>query len=145
MFSNEVRQYFSLNSTIINNPVYDCDFANNYAIQNNLDISGYVYNALQNNSHFILFVLQSLFPTFTSQVKSFTFWKKYKLGVSNSVVGDSNDVTNNFFLEWNQRLDFYNNNMIKNSDLSSPKEIGIVMNFLKENYFLELPMGLAVF
>ena len=117
IFSNEVRQYFSLNSTIINNPVYDCDFANNYAIQNNLDISGYVYNALQNNSHFILFVLQSLFPTFTSQVKSFTFWKKYKLGVSNSVVGDSNDVTNNFFLEWNQRLDFYNNNMIKNSEL----------------------------
>jgi len=106
-FKNEVINYIIYDVNTSSNPIYDTDFAKNYAITNNLDIPTYKLNALKFNSLFYLFILQSLYPIFDSKVKTFTFWKKYQLGLSNIVDDTVVISTNNYFLEWTKRFSFY--------------------------------------
>ena len=106
-FDDEIREYL-LNNLNINEPIYDCDYAVNYAITNNLDVSSYKLNSLQYNSKLILFILQTLYPLFTKNVKSYTFWKKYQLDVNNLVNNNVINDTFNFFIEWGKRFNIYN-------------------------------------
>ena len=115
-FDDEIRQYLSNNLTNVDDPIYDCDYAINYALTNNLDISSYKFNALQYNSKLILFILQTLYPLFTDNVKSFTFWKKYQLGINNL---ENNNIINgsfNYFVEWQRRFNIYNKTSFGNFD-----------------------------
>jgi hypothetical protein len=107
-FYDEIKEYYSIDSLKIENPIYDCDFAVNYAILQNLDISSYKFNSLQYNSSLILFILQSLYPTFNTYIKSFTFWKKFELGPNNVVDNTIINGSYNSTLEWNQRFKLYN-------------------------------------
>jgi len=107
-FPNEIKQYFSLANTYIKNPIYDSDYAFNYAIINNYVIQTYKDNALKFNSLFYLFLLQTIYPDFTSNVKSFTFWKKYSLN-TNNIVNTSKTISQlNYSLEWSKRFSIYN-------------------------------------
>lgn len=110
-FSEEIREYNTIKTlqNTINNPIYDCDYAVNYAITQNVDISSYTFNAIQYNSLLILFILQSLYPTFNTDVKSFTFWKKFSLGPNNAVDNTIVNGSYNFILEWNARFKIYDN------------------------------------
>ena len=106
-FDEEIRQYLSSDSFKVIEPIYDSDFALNYAINKGFDIQTYKYNALKYNSTLILFILQSLYPLFTKEIKSFTFWKKYELGTNNIVNDDVKIGKYNFFLEWSKRFNIY--------------------------------------
>ena len=68
-FSDEVKNYYFLEDNVIDNPVYDSDFAVNYAIKNNLNIDTCKLETLKFNSLFFLFLFQTLYPDFSSQVK----------------------------------------------------------------------------
>ena len=106
-FTDEIKNYYYLGKNIINNPIYDTDFALNYTIKNNLDISKCKLETLKFNSLFLLFLLQTLYPDFTSNVKSFTFWKKYNLNTNNIVNDTLPIISYNYFLEWINRFDYY--------------------------------------
>jgi hypothetical protein len=106
-FSDEVKNYYFLEDNVIDNPVYDSDFAVNYAIKNNLNIDTCKLETLKFNSLFFLFLFQTLYPDFSSQVKSYTFWKKYNLGLNNLVNNDLPYLSYNYFLEWINRFDIY--------------------------------------
>ena len=109
LFSDEIYNYFN---NITNDSIYDSDFAYDYAIINNLDSNIYINNALQYNSLFYSFLLESLYPNFTNGIKSFTFWKKYNLGLNNIV---TTFVSNfNYYQEWLNRFSIYNANTYGN-------------------------------
>ena len=75
-FSDEIKNYYLLKYNEIQNPIFDTDYAVNYAIKNNLDIDKCKLETLEFNSLFFLFLLQTIYPDFTTNIKSFTFWKK---------------------------------------------------------------------
>lgn len=106
-FSDEIKNYNLLENIILENPIFDSDYAVNYAIKNNLDIEKYKLETIKFNSLFFLFLLQTLYPNFTTNIKSFTFWKKYNLFKDNSVNNELPITSNNYFLEWFSRFDFY--------------------------------------
>jgi hypothetical protein len=106
-FKNEINNYITPIIKTVDNPIYDTDYAINYAISKNLNIDTYKLNALKFNSLYYLFILQSLYPLLTTKVKTFTFWKKFQLGLNNIVDNTVFISTNNYFLEWNKRFDFY--------------------------------------
>ena len=116
-FSDEIRQYNLIDLKESINPSYDCDFAVNYAITNSLDISSYKFNSIKYNSLLFLFILQSLYPNFSKNVKSFTFWKKYNLGTDNVVNENVINGSYNFTLEWVQRFKIYNNTSYGNLEI----------------------------
>jgi len=109
-FNDEVYNYYNDTTIIIPKPIFDADFAQNYTIINLNDsslIETYRLNALKFNSLLYLFMLQNLYPTFQSKIKTFTFWKKYALGLNNKI-NDANVISNNnYFLEWTKRFNFY--------------------------------------
>ena len=107
-FKDEIINFVYYNLTTSPDPIYDADYAKNYAILNNFDLATYKLNALKFNSLFYLFILQSLYPTFVSKCKSYTFWKKYELGLNNIVDNTAFISTNNYFLEWTKRFILYN-------------------------------------
>ena len=77
IFNDEVYNYFNDITTIIPKPIFDTDFAQNYTIINLNDsslIETYRLNTLKFNSLLYLFMLQNLYPTFQSKIKTFTFW-----------------------------------------------------------------------
>ena len=105
-FHNEIINYFSSGIALASTPIYDSDFAKNYAINNSYDINTYTLNALKYNSLFYLFCLQSIYADFSLTVKGYTFWKKYSVGVNNIV---ANNISNyNYFLEWKNKEVLYN-------------------------------------
>jgi hypothetical protein len=108
-FSDEIKNYYLLENNILEleNPIFDSDYAINYAIKNNLDIEKCKNETLKFNSLFFLFLLQTLYPDFTTNIKSFTFWKKYNLFENNEINYELPVTTNNYFLEWSNRFDFY--------------------------------------
>ena len=108
-FSDEIKNYYLLENNILEleNPIFDSDYAVNYAIKNNLDIEKCKFDTLKFNSLFFLFLLQTLYPDFTTNIKSFTFWKKYNLFENNKINYELPVTTNNYFLEWSNRFDFY--------------------------------------
>ena len=106
-FSDEIKNYYLLENNILENPIFDSDYAVNYAIKNNLDIEKCKFETLKFNSLFFLFLLQTLYPDFTTNIKSFTFWKKYNLFENNEINYELPVTTNNYFLEWSNRFDFY--------------------------------------
>ena len=106
-FSDEIKNYYLLENNILENPIFDSDYAVNYAIKNNLDIEKCKNETLKFNSLFFLFLLQTLYPDFTTNIKSFTFWKKYNLFENNEINYELPVTTNNYFLEWSNRFDFY--------------------------------------
>jgi hypothetical protein len=106
-FSDEIKNYNLLENIVLENPIFDSDYAVNYAIKNNLDIEKYKLETIKFNSLFFLFLLQTLYPDFTTNIKSFTFWKKYNLFKDNSVNNELPITSNNYFLEWFSRFDFY--------------------------------------
>ena len=113
-FKDEILDYFSNNTILETNPIYDTDFASNYAINNSLTISTYTYNALQYNSLVYLFLLQSLYSDFSSIIKGYTFWKKYYLLINNKVDLTQTYKYNNYFLEWTNKINIYNNTSFGN-------------------------------
>ena len=106
-FSDEIKNYYLLENNILDKPIFDSDYAVNYAIKNNLNIEKCKFETLQFNSLFFLFLLQTLYPDFTTNIKSFTFWKKYNLFENNEINYELPVTTNNYFLEWSNRFDFY--------------------------------------
>ena len=106
-FTDEVKNYYYLKENIVDNLIYDSDYALTFAIKNNLDINTCKLETLKFNSLFFLFLLQTLYPDFTTNVKSFTFWKKYNLTTNNIVNNDIPITTYNYFLEWVNRFDYY--------------------------------------
>ena len=106
-FSDEIKNYYLLKYNEIENPIFDSDYAVNYAIKNNLDIDKCKLETLEFNSLFFLFLLQTIYPDFTTNIKSFTFWKKYNLFPDNNVNNELPITTNNYFLEWLIKFDFY--------------------------------------
>ena len=128
-FKNEIIDFITYNTKMITNPIYDTDFAINYAISNTLNIDTYKLNALKFNSLFYLFILQSLYPVFTTRVKTFTFWKKYQLGLNNIVDSTVIISSNNYFLEWNKRFNFYKETSYGNYE---KLELEIYETFLKK-------------
>ena len=106
-FTDEIKNYYFLEDNEIENPIFDSDYALNYAIKNNLDIDKYTFETLKFNSLFFLFLLQTLYPDFTTNIKSFTFWKKYNLFKNNIVNNELPILSNNYFLEWLNRFNFY--------------------------------------
>ena len=72
-FTDEVKNYYYLKENIVDNLIYDSDYALTFAIKNNLDINTCKLETLKFNSLFFLFLLQTLYPDFTTNVKSFTF------------------------------------------------------------------------
>ena len=105
-FVDEIKNYY-LKENIVYNLIYDSDYALNFAIKNNLDINTCKLETLKFNSLFFLFLLQTLYPDFTTNVKSFTFWKKYNLTTNNIVNNDIPITSYNYFLEWVNRFDYY--------------------------------------
>ena len=105
-FHDEIINYYIIDTNLITNPIYDSDFAENYAIDNEYSISTYKLNALTYNSLFYLFCLQSLYADFSSVIKGYTFWKKYTLGINNIVIESNSDY--NYFLEWKNKEFVYN-------------------------------------
>ena len=106
-FADEIKNYYYLEENIVYNSIYDSDYALTYAIKNNLNINTCKLETLKFNSLFFLFLLQTLYPDFTTNVKSFTFWKKYNLITDNIVNNDIPITTYNYFLEWINRFDYY--------------------------------------
>ena len=106
-FCDEVLNYFNYSSTVIKSPVFDTDYAQNYAILNSYNINTYKSNVLHFNSLFYLFMLQNLYPNLNTNVKTYTFWKKYTVGLNNIVNNNTVYTNNNYFLEWKKRFDFY--------------------------------------
>jgi hypothetical protein len=106
-FSDEIKNYYLLENNKIENPIFDSDYAINYAIKNNLDIDKCKLETIKFNSLFFLFLLQTIYPDFTTNIKSFTFWKKYNLYENNSINNELPVTTNNYFLEWSKRFNFY--------------------------------------
>ena len=109
-FSNEIENYYKLKTTKENNPIYDTDFALNWALKYNYNIETYKLNSLKYNALFYLFLLQNIYPTNDiNNSKNFTFWKKYSLGVNN-IVNNSVPITEyNYFLEWVNKYTLYQN------------------------------------
>jgi len=106
-FSDEIKNYYFLEDIVLENPIFDSDYAVNYAIKNKLDIEKCKLETFKFNSLFFLFLLQTLYPDFTTNIKSFTFWKKYNLFKDNSINNELPITSNNYFLEWFSRFDFY--------------------------------------
>ncbi len=129
-FDEEIRQYLLSDGNKINNPIYDCEFALNYAINKGLDVETYKYNSLKYNSTLILFILQSLYPLFTKEVKSFTFWKKYELGTNNLVNNDVKIGKYNFFLEWSKRFGIYRSTSYGDNEIIQSQ----IFEYFQEKY-----------
>jgi hypothetical protein len=106
-FSDEIKNYYLLENNVLENPIFDSDYAVNYAIKNNLDIEKCKLETIKFNSLFFLFLLQTIYPDFTTNIKSFTFWKKYNLYENNNINNELPVTTNNYFLEWSNRFNFY--------------------------------------
>jgi hypothetical protein len=120
-FKNEIKNYFNYNPANTQ-LIYDVDYAISYANLLNLDSTIYKNNALQLNSLFYLFLLQSIYANFSQQIKGYTFWKKYQLTTGNLV--DTNVIVpdSNYFLEWKSKLNVYQNISFDNLEISEKFE-----------------------
>ena len=130
-FKDEVQNYTNNDINKIG-LIYDTDYSTKYA--NNLNLSTITcgLNALQFNSLFYLFILQSLYPDFTNQIKGYTFWKKYTTGINNIVNTSVVNGSFNYFLEWKSKLNIYQNTSLGNTYESLPLEIN---DKYQTNYF----------
>lgn len=111
-FKDEIIQYLSFDEVTTENPIYDSDFAKNYAIDFSLSVNTYKYNAIKFNSLIYLFFIQNLYPDFSSKIRAYTFWKKHTLGIKNKV--EETIIENNYFLEWTNKINLYQNTSFGN-------------------------------
>lgn len=120
-FNNEIKNYFNYNPANTQ-LIYDIDYAINYANILNLDSTIYKNNALQLNSLFYLFLLQSIYANFNQQIKGYTFWKKYQLTTGNLVDTSVVIPDSNYFLEWKSKLNVYQTISFDNLEISEKFE-----------------------
>jgi len=116
-FKNEIKNYFNYNPANTQ-LIYDVDYAINYANLLNFDSTIYKNNALQLNSLFYLFLLQSIYANFSQRIKGYTFWKKYQLTINNLVDTSVIVPDTNYFLEWKSKVNVYQNSSFDNLEIS---------------------------
>jgi len=121
-FKDEINNYINDNPNSIA-LIYDTDNALEYAKKLNLNISDYKLNSLHFNSLFYLFLLQSIYTDFSTQIKGYTFWKKYTTGVNNVVNKSIVNGSFNYFLEWKSKINIYQNTALGNTYEILPLQI----------------------